>query len=548
MAWITETGAGSNRPADYHELVWKIVAAATSQHVATVAVNAAGTGYVVGDVLTLTHAGAAFDARFEVTTVGGSGDITGLRIVSSGAFANRLASAAVAAGGSGYAVGDVLEVQGGSAREKAKVVVATLSGSAVATVTVAESGGAYATPPGSGSATVGVGPNAYAGDDAATLNPTMTGLIGTTGLSVTGGTGSAATVDITLAETGWAVDDRNTDNVSFNGVTNEKEVVLVGDATGRTNKPYIGLTTLTRTNGLDTRYGIALHGMTAHNPAIALSAQPALLGTPGTWSDSLPYLVGPENQAQEIDLFISIDDVRLTGVINANPGAATTTDGAYLSFYMGYLDSLATEAEAPYPMFIHGACRSVNVDPANPSTSISSMPEFARATFTAPGGHYFFFSETQSWRTFEGGRLDNSGELLGDQVIWPSQMTTPVTDPEDDEFVPESRETIELPYDVFRTVRQAAVRRWLPIPGSTAKHYPLPFVITSRDSTTFSETLDLPVGQLRGCFWVFNSDASGNAYANFAEDYLEDGSDRYRVFQNHRNNQRYNFFCIKEDV
>lgn len=547
MVWITETGAGSDRPADYHELVWKIVAATTSQHVATVAVNAGGSGYTVGDVLTLTHAGAVFDARFEVTTVA-AGVITGLRIVSSGAFSNRLASAVVAAGGSGYAVGDVLEVQGGSAREPAKVQVATLSGSAVATVTVVESGGAYSTAPGAGSATVGIGPTGYAGDDACTLNPTMSGLIGTTGLSVTGGTGSSATVDITLAQSGWAVDDRNVDNVTTNGVTNEKEVVLVGDATGRTNKPYIGFSTLTRTSGIDTRYGVALHGMTAHNQLTALSAQPGLLGNPGTWSDNLPYLCTPENQAQEIDLFLSIDDQRICGVINCNPGASNTDDGAYMSFYMGLMDALATESESPYPMFVHGACRSVNVSPGVASNSIDGMPYFGLPSFGSAGGHYFWFNEVSGWRSFEGGRLDTTSETNGDQAMWPAHMIQPATSPLGDITVNESGEVLELPFDVIRTARQAATRRWLPVPGTTPKHYPLPFIVQNRESAAFSETLDLPVGQLRGCFWVFNSDDSAATYTNFAEDYLEDGTDRFRVFQNHRSNQLYNYFCIKEDV
>lgn len=547
MAWQAEVGSGVNRPADYHELVWKIVAMATSQHVATVAVNAGGTGYTVGDTLTLTHASAVFDARFEVTSVS-SGVITGLRIVSSGAFAQRAASATVSAGGTGYAVGDVLEVQGGTAREQAKFQVATLSGSAVATVTQVESGGAYSSTPSNPAATVGVGPSTFAGDNACTLTVTYQAIVGTTGLSVTGGTGSSATVDITLAESGWSVDSRNDDNVSENGVTNEKEVVLVGDATGKTNKPYIGFSTLTRTNGVDTRYGVALHGMVAHNALATLASQPGLLGSPGTWGDSLPYLTTPENQSQEIDMWLSVDDQRICGVINVNPGAANTDDGAYLSFYMGYLDSLATESESPYPMFIHGASRSVNVSPGAAGTSIDGMPTFSRPTSFAAGGHYFWFNETASWKTFEGGRLDTSAELESDQAIWPTMQVTRVMSPDGDEFLSPTYDTVELPYDVVRPARQAAIRRWLPIPGTTPKHYPLPLIITHRDSSTFSETLDLPVGQLRGCFWIFNSDDSAATYSNFAEDYLEDGSARYRVFHNHKSTQIYNYFCMLEDT
>ncbi|MCH7944864.1 MAG: hypothetical protein IIC73_02440, partial [Armatimonadetes bacterium] len=86
MAWQPEVGGSSNRAADYRDLLVKKVAFMTSQHVATVAINNRGTGgaYVVGDIVTLTHAGAILDARFEVTGVT-AGQIDTLRIDSSGA-------------------------------------------------------------------------------------------------------------------------------------------------------------------------------------------------------------------------------------------------------------------------------------------------------------------------------------------------------------------------------------------------------------------------------------------------------------------------------
>jgi len=84
---------------------------------------------------------------------------------------NQLTAAAVHAGGggSGYAVGDILTVAGGTAREAAQVRVLTLSGSAVATVAI-EYGGLYS------------------------ANPT------TSANAVTGGGGSGCTLDLTLAQ------------------------------------------------------------------------------------------------------------------------------------------------------------------------------------------------------------------------------------------------------------------------------------------------------------------------------------------------------------
>lgn len=66
-------------------------------------------------------------ATFSVTTIGGGGDITAL---------------SVTAAGSGYKVGDVLALSGGTG-SSATVTVATLTGSGVATVTITNAGTGY---------------------------------------------------------------------------------------------------------------------------------------------------------------------------------------------------------------------------------------------------------------------------------------------------------------------------------------------------------------------------------------------------------------------
>ena len=70
-------------------------------------------------------------------------DITlriGLPQLENNNISTGVASATVASGGSGYAVGDVLQIVGGTASTAARLTVATLSGSAVATVTVSTAG------------------------------------------------------------------------------------------------------------------------------------------------------------------------------------------------------------------------------------------------------------------------------------------------------------------------------------------------------------------------------------------------------------------------
>ncbi len=554
MAFQREVGGSAAQATDYHDLLTKQVQFYCSQHVATVVINNGGTGgtYVIGDVITLTPSTSSdhLVARFEVLTVS-AGQILTMRILDSGAFAQQAASAVVGgAAGTGYVIGDILEVQGGTSRCPAKFQVATLSGSAVATVTLFEGGGVYSATPANDAATIGIGPTAFAGDDAATLTVTYTALTATTALAVTGGGGTGATVDITLAETGWTVDGRNTNNTTFNSLVNEKEVVLVGDATGFTNKPYIGYGTFSQTSGINERYIIGFVGLITHNPSIALSAQVSILGNPGTWSDGNPYLLCDEDQGQSMDFWLSADDLRVCGVININQGAANTDDGEYMHFYHGFMDTFATESEDPYPMYVFASSRQTNIDPSVGSANITGLAENIAPSGGAGPGH-FFQAEAALWRP-----VTNSQSVTNQQrenVCSPMCRTTSINGSSDtDTIIAEG--PIAFHTGFGSTNRLSPTVRLLPIPGTTPQHFPLPLTIIYRPGGVgLDETSDTPRGQLRGCFWIYNSDDAAATIVNFSEDFVTVGGpapagDRYPVFHTHVQNQLYHSICIKEDV
>ena len=71
---------------DYKDLLDKLDEFITGDHVATISINAAGTSYVVDDILTVAGGTSTKAARIIVTSVGGSGEITGARIYDSGAY------------------------------------------------------------------------------------------------------------------------------------------------------------------------------------------------------------------------------------------------------------------------------------------------------------------------------------------------------------------------------------------------------------------------------------------------------------------------------
>lgn len=554
MAWQPEVGASSNRATDYRDFVTKLVQMMCSQHVATVAINNQGTGgtYAVGDILTLTDASAHLDARFEVTGVT-AGQIDTLRIDSSGAFAQQAASATVSAGGSGYQVGDILQVQGGTFRVPAKFKVATLSGSAVATVTLFEGGGVYSSTPSNPAATLGVGsedPQTYAGDDACTLTVTYTPLITPlTNVAVTGGGGTGATVDITLAESGWAVATTDKNDYSLNSVTDEKEVVLVGDATGFTNKPYFGMRTGTATVSLNTRYAVQFTGFIAYNPSLPFGSQVQL--SPGAatnvFTDSGSYLIFPQNLDNEVDFWISVDDVRTCGAINSNP-SASTDDGRYEQWYAGYGDRAQTETEDPYPMVIFASGRDHDVDPTVSQGTITSFAECRNVGGSGP--MWLYFPDVPSWID----TLNNGGgsTVPGPDMSFPfGELFRNITGGNVEYITIET--TVQFNDQVFKRDRSAPNRILRPVPGTVDKLYRWPIIPGRRVASDVDETTDHVKLALRGCFAVFNDDGTGTRIANLSEDYISEGtapaSDvRYRIFHNWDLTERYQYICIHEDV
>jgi hypothetical protein len=558
MAFQYETGSGSDRATSYRDLANKLVSFLTSRHVATVAVNAAGTGYVQGEILTLTHAGAHLDAKFEITSVGGSGDVTGLRIVASGAFGDRPnGSVTVSAGGTGYQASVsniVLELSGGTSRCPAKVV-ATTNGSGVVTSAAIFEGagsgngtGVYSSLPSYPAATTIVGPNGTAAGSGCTI--TMggsTGIIGTTGLAVTGGSGSSCTVDITLAETGWTIDERNTNDRSQNSVLDEKEIVLVGDASGYTNRPFFSVITATATSGLTTRYTLALNGYIAHNPSLGLHEQnfrSTGITDAITLADGGAYLLCSQDTGggtDEMDFWFKADDIHVVVVTQIKESAATSDDGIYMQAYVGYMDRFGTETESPYPMLVSACARTYNIDPTAASTSITGIAENRH---TGTGCAWMYDYVGSAWVNIQND--DTSGSPSDEEIIvWPIGQAVR-SDANDDEIVAEGPITIYG--DHFLLDRSSATRIWRKVPGSTAEHFLWPLIAMRKDSSSADDVNDRLYGELRGVYWIAADDGTGTRITNFSEDYVTIGSDRYMVFHCHTQAEPYQYIAIKVDV
>ncbi len=542
MAYQREIGSANNAT-DVRDLLDKFAAFATSQHVETVAIAVAGTGYAVGDTFSITHAGAYLLARFEVTAEAG-GVPSALRILDGGAFADRIATLALgAAGGTGYVVNDVFQIQGGTARAEGKGQVTGVSGGVVTTMALFESGGAYSSVPAATDAvTVGIGPSTYAGDDALVVDTTMTGIIGAGPHATTNiiGTGSSLTVNITLEQTGWDITERDRNDLLVESDF-QKQVTFKGDATGLTNKPFFSIQTREDDGGVVDRFNWEINGHITHNSALTIANQPTPI------SPSV-YLAGDEDEVQNIDFSISADDSRIVMATNINPAAGTTDDNELMQFHAGFLDTFASETEDPYPMMIFGSSAIPNVDPSVGSLDITGLGECVGRSAGQGCPCYFYSVEVSDWVNIENSEALNATQAHT-TIMYPMGRLTLIGTPVADRIGTEG--PISFYTGIGSLARATPTIRYMPIPGTVPEHLPLPLTVVSRPGGTSVGANDTVRGQVRGVFWITASTGTGSSPAtitDFTDDYITIGTDRYRVFHNHIHTDLYQYICIKEDV
>lgn len=510
------------------DLLEKIASLGVSYNLSAPVISAAGTGYGVGNILSLNHAGGYLAATIEVLTVGGAGEILTIALRNYGAYADRAASATVVAGGTSYAVGDIIELQGGTPWEKAKFTVATLAGSAVATVTVAQTGGAYpaAGGPGAGAATTLVGPSGGAGTGC-TLTTTYTGLVGTVGLAGTGGTGTGATFNVTRTHSGWT-SKRNRDNYSFNGVLTEKDVILQGDVTPG-NDPILLARTYTATVGANTAHGVLWAGATSFNDSLVTESQP------GRFKQAVPVNQGGNYLLlfnASSTAWVSHTNRRFAGVVKA-VGLSVTS---YMQFYIGLGNAFGTATESPYPLII--AC---------PSGAHNNFPDSGGALVTGLSEAVRFSSAVQSPITFR--RVQDAAAV----DVFNVDNFSSVGDPNNTMYpLGENRQggtpSLIVGEGAFTfwngiSLHNGGVATRLLFPSPTGEFLLIPLTVVSTPTGSPTFDVDLQM-ELDGCFFASATKADGTAFTS--EDTLTIGSTRYRAFANAHRVQRFSYMLLRE--
>lgn len=518
MAWF------SGQATDYRDMLSKLADYASNSNVQTVAISAAGTGYVAGEIVTISGGTAVEAARVEIETVGGGGEVTSARISHAGAYTSNPSSPAATTGGSGsgftatitlgdtgwsilretqdlfvlddnliasagtgYAVNDILTVDasgvaGTTATTNATLIVTSIGGSGEVT-------GLRVTNPGE-----------YTAIDNAADHP------------LTGGGGSG--VEITLFSS---------------GVIDESELLLEGIGAG-SDEIYIGM----RTYSTDITGGKnwELAGFTGFEQASSFSNQPSI--SPGRYDNQGLGSGGNYFPLQDVafNYWLSISSRRILLVCQ--------TGTAFHSAYLGFIDAYSTDTAYPYPLFISGS--TTDYEQVFSDTDIGSgcfLNPIANATShdIGPGT---LRSPSGAWLQVSNGRKDGSTINIVDESVntWPSERSSiPASAPNqwasDNEIWVKASRFTELDPGGSVTLRIE------PTPNSGGALSPL-LPITLYDSNA-----PILLGQLSDVYWVSASrDGASSATSN--DTFTLANGNRLRMFQNITRTDIYDYFCMLE--
>lgn len=499
---------------NYLTLLDDFVTFATSNHVITAAVAAGGTGYTVGDILTAVGGTFTTAATFRVDTVSG-GLITGLTLIESGAYTVNPSSPVATTGGTG--TGATVTVTFDSAiwtllRETEEALSAV----------VAVGGTGYTV---SDQLTVvgGDAPTAAVFNvDTVSAGAVLTVSLVTAGVyhvlpsnpvNTTGGTGTGATLTVTYQTVAAGTD---------------KEIILKGIGSG-TDEIFVGVRTFQPGAGA---FNWELAGMTGFDVDALFKNQPGI--SPGRFDgatdieQSGAYI--PLNNAS-MDFWFFVDGRRLKAMFKVS-----TT---YVPLYLGFGNPFGTTLEYPYPLLVMGASTDHTRIFNESQIGFSGMldPIAAVSTDVGPG---FLHQPGGGFLQVSNGHDSGSGRTTRRETgVFPAcgiglSGAPPV--PEEDQFF-------------------ATVFEWsdvIPVTGDPGVQLIniLPSLDTGGDLTPLvpativqQDPLFIVLVEMDDVYWM---SATTDVLTLVAEDEILIGTDTYIVFQNCNRQDRWALFALKQ--
>lgn len=417
------------------------------------------------------------------------------------AINRHVATAVINAGGTLYAADDILTVAigGGAVAHglNATIRVLTVDGGGVILTARMETHGAY------------------------TTDPTVL-----TANAVTGGTGTLATFDLTMAETGWTL---LIDDTTF-GANNDYRVMLEGANGGVAgDEVYVGMHTNQSGTAPNDFYNIRPYAFTGYNSLLDFADQP------GTFAS--PYMNAQNDGTYPILYWVQITDRHITVVCKPEDAAFTT----YASMSMGLLDPYATQSEFPYPIYVSAnSPRNVgfNTTNANEQGAISSICELVNYRDT--NYPMYLRDAAGTWQAISNKQFNSSLSTLTktDRITHPLASPTVTSLGPADEIVDADFSGIYMTRISMGTTGTDAAPLYTlqPTPGTPDDQRIMwPLVVIFGPAVG-----DDIIGEIPGLFWTIGGGVS-------SEDTIVDANgDRYRIFLGGRRTQIYSWFAIKE--
>lgn len=399
------------------------------------------------------------------------------------ATGNSVATVGISSGGTGYTVGDILSVVGGTGTVTAQVEVTSVAAGVIDGVRLYNAG-------------------VY------TVNPSSPN-------SVTGGTGSSASLTLTFAANGWTA-ERNT---TYSG--SEKEVILNGNGDGA-DEIFVGWRTFS--NVSSNYYNLELHGLTGYTAGLDMVDQPGV--SPGFFNASGDaqdgcYLLAVNTS---LDYWININSYRIILIIKVG--------SAYFNAYLGWGNRFATETEFPYPLVVAGHTSNALASYSQSQFSsgltdpwVSGSDTFGPMAVLMPNGTWYHVANA----TVSG----TTATRKTDRVVMPAARTTGQTHTgvlTADKFIANTLSFEDIIY--FTGTPLASIRK---TPGTTDALLLLPTAVI------FNYPDSQVVVELSDVYWV---SSAGGILSN---DRAIVNGVAHRVFQNCNRSEIYSFLAVREN-
>lgn len=347
-------------PTDYIDALDQLVEVLTSRALTAVTVNAGGTGHAVGDVIDITVGSGVSThvAQLEVTNVS-SGVIQtgGVRIYRGGAYTTdpTPASANAQSATTGAGTGATFDLTFSASNSWSQLARQSVASSAV----VAAGGSGYTN--GSTDVLTLVGGVVAPGGSAATFTATASGGAVTSVALLSAGDYEVIPTNPVLTTVSPSGGTGCTLTVTWANKTGDTIVTLQGDA-GSATDPLIGIKTYQELDetGLNTTYNWALFGMSSWSNQFGLHEQANV--TPGfntsAGDGSLTTSSGtgafvPLKDSSGVAMTVEVRHTGRTCTVISRVEGGSTVYSSQCSF--GLLNQFGTSTELPFPAYVCGA-------------------------------------------------------------------------------------------------------------------------------------------------------------------------------------------------